>query len=199
MKEKLRLLEVDRKNFYESSQQQIRSNKDTIRRLRQENKDLKATIANAKRGAATVLDKEVRQLDDGIYHNTLGLDTARAKVVEKREMLAKMREELKVVGVECEPLLTEESYLTRKIRLLENRLDKSLIKYNEACAIRKTYDQIVKRLKEERVSFDNQLAAIERTLKAKDHDYEELKRMSHDANHAKEVAKERAPQFQNRV
>ena len=45
------------------------------------------------------------------------------------------------------------------------------------------------RLKEERIGFDNQLAAIERTLKAKEKDLEELVLMSHDAQHAKEVAK----------
>eukprot|EP00992_Anisonema_acinus_P013858 TRINITY_DN8971_c0_g1_i3.p1 TRINITY_DN8971_c0_g1~~TRINITY_DN8971_c0_g1_i3.p1 ORF type:complete len:394 (-),score=107.27 TRINITY_DN8971_c0_g1_i3:120-1301(-) len=79
--------------------------------------------------------------------------------------------------------------------MLENRLDKSMIKYNEAQSIRKTYEQIVKRLKEERIGFDNQLAAIERTLKAKDHDYQELLNMSHDANHAKEIAKAELAQF----
>merc|ERR1719382_1003564 len=79
--------------------------------------------------------------------------------------------------------------MMRQIRTLENRLDKAMIKYNEAQSIRKTYDQIVKRLKEERVNFDNQLGAIEATLHAKEHDYEELLLMSHDASHAKDVAK----------
>jgi hypothetical protein len=36
---------------------------------------------------------------------------------------------------------------------------------------------------------DNQLGAIEATLNAKEHDYEELLLMSHDAAHAKDVAK----------
>ena len=47
----------------------------------------------------------------------------------------------------------------REIRILENRLDKVMIKYNEAQSIRKTYEQIVKRLKEERVGLEklNQL------------------------------------------
>ena len=40
-----------------------------------------------------------------------------------------------------------------------------------------------------RSGFDNQLAAIERTLKAKERDLEELILMSHDANHAKDVSK----------
>lgn len=86
----------------------------------------------------------------------------------------------------------EDSPLTRKIRDLETRLDKAMIKYNEmqvgvraracvrACSapnlrvllqhtqsIKKTYEQIVARLTEERVGFDNQLAALERTVAAK--------------------------------
>jgi hypothetical protein len=52
----------------------------------------------------------------------------------------------------------------------------------------KTYEQIVRRLKEERVGFDNQLAAIERTLSAKQRDYEELLLLAGDANHARETA-----------
>lgn len=82
----------------------------------------------------------------------------------------------------------EESPLTRQIRILENKLDKIMIKYNEAQSIRKTYEQIVKRLKEERIGYDNQLAAIERSLKGKEHDYVELLLLSHDATHAKELA-----------
>ena len=72
--------------------------------------------------------------------------------------------------------------------MLENRLDKAMIKYNEAMSIKKTYELIVKRLKDERVGYDNQLAAIEQSLKGKEHDFEELLLLSHDANHAKELA-----------
>ena len=63
-----------------------------------------------------------------------------------------------------------------------------MIKYNEAQSIRKTYEQIVRRLREERVGFDNQLAAIERTLSAKQRDYEELMLLAGDASHARESA-----------
>merc|ERR1719335_2145893 len=94
---------------------------------------------------------------------------------------------------------TEVSPDLRHIRVLENRLDKSMIKYNEAQSIRKTYEQIVRRLKEERVGFDNQLHAIERTLKAKEHDYEELLLLSHDAYHAKEMAQAELHRFEQGV
>merc|ERR1712054_758344 len=71
--------------------------------------------------------------------------------------------------------------------------------YNEAQSIRKTYEAIVKRLKDERISFDNQLAAIERTLKAKERDYEELLLLSHDAYHAKEMAQAELHRFEQGV
>ena len=45
----------------------------------------------------------------------------------------------------------------RNVRLLENRLDKAMIKYNEAAAIHKTYFLIAKRLREERIGFNNQV------------------------------------------
>merc|ERR1712139_88465 len=94
---------------------------------------------------------------------------------------------------------SEENPMTRGIRGLENKLDKAMIKYNEAQSIRKTYEQIVKRLKEERIGFDNQLAAIERTLKAKERDYEELLLLSHDAYHAKEMAQAELHRFEQGV
>lgn len=53
---------------------------------------------------------------------------------------------------------------------MENRLDKAMIKYNEAMSIKKTYDLILKRLKEERIGYDNQLSAIEESLKGKEQD-----------------------------
>jgi hypothetical protein len=70
------------------------------------------------------------------------------------------------------------------IRQLENKLDKAMIKYNEAMSIRKTYEMIVKRLQDERVGYDNQLAAIEKNLRGKEHDFEELRLLEHDAKYA---------------
>lgn len=87
----------------------------------------------------------------------------------------------------------------RTIRMLENRLDKAMIKYNEAMSIKKTYELIVKRLKDERVGYDNQLAAIEQSLKGKEHDFEELLLLSHDANHAKELAEADLRKFEAEI
>ena len=108
---------------------------------------------------------------------------------QKQKNLDKVTDSIRDLQRDAVKYVEEDTPTTRHIRMLENRLDKSLIKFNEAHSIRKTYEQIVSRLREERIGFDNQLQAIERTLKAKEHDLEELVLMSHDANHAKDQAK----------
>lgn len=63
-----------------------------------------------------------------------------------------------------------------------------MIKYNEAQSIKNTYEHIHERLNKERVSFDNQLSALERTLYSKKRDHEELLLLSSDASQARELA-----------
>lgn len=63
-----------------------------------------------------------------------------------------------------------------------------MIKYNEAQSIRKTYRQITKRLQDERVGFNNQIAGVEETVDAKDGDFKELSLLASDAEQARDVA-----------
>ena len=67
----------------------------------------------------------------------------------------------------------------------ENRLDKVMMSFNEVISINKTYKIILKRLKEERITFDKQLETMERAIKEKQVDFDELLLLSHDANNAK--------------
>jgi chromosome segregation ATPase len=95
-------------------------------------------------------------------------------LVPPLQELQEQKDEVRQLELEARRPNQEDSPLTRNIRMLENRLDKAMIKYNEAQSIRKTYEQIVKRLREERIGFDSQLGALERTMQAKTRDYEEL-------------------------
>merc|ERR1719243_392522 len=119
----------------------------------------------------------------------------------KKKMLVCDQLDGKLKELEVDSTLpgSETSPQMRQIRVLENRLDKAMIKYNEAQSIRKTYEAIVRRLKEERIGFDTMLVAIERTLKAKERDYEELLLLSHDAYHAKEMAQAELHRFEQGV
>ena len=59
-------------------------------------------------------------------------------------------------------------------------------------------NQIVKRLKEERIGYDNQLATIEKCLRSKEKDSQELFLLSQDALKAKETAQSELKKYENR-
>jgi len=44
--------------------------------------------------------------------------------------------------------------------MLENKLDKAIIKFNEATTIRNTYGVILEKLKQERTAYDKQLGSL---------------------------------------
>merc|ERR1719401_3184387 len=126
-------------------------------------------------------------------------DSVKASNDKKRQHLDSLGNKLDELSVGSKLFSSEASPEMRQIRVLENRLDKAMVKHNEANSIKKTYETIVKRLKEERMGFDNQLQAIERTLKSKERDYEELLLLSHDAYHAKEMAQAELHRFEQGV
>ena len=195
LRKKFHLLEGDRKAYYEMSMHTMKENKKVMAQLRCDIKELRKQLAHIQREASSAQkagmtpdQEEVADLDRQVTNMRKICDTLRHQAHQKQSVLQRLRDQAAELELEAQRPSAEDSPLTRKIRMLENRLDKAMIKYNEAQSIRKTYEQIVKRLKEERVGFDNQLQALERTLAAKQHDYEELLLLSGDANHAKEVA-----------
>ncbi|OQS06428.1 hypothetical protein THRCLA_01532 [Thraustotheca clavata] len=191
LREKMRLLQVDRKSNIEQLEANKNSNKELIRQLKHENKELRKQIADMKRAEQTTgpadMDDETTQIAHHLTKCRKQYDDVRHKVAAQVELLEQLKDNVKDLELESKKPSMEDTPETRKIRMLENRLDKAMIKYNEAQSIRKTYEQIVKRLKEERIGFDNQLAAIERAAAAKNHDYDELVMLSNDAAHAKEL------------
>eukprot|EP00297_Palpitomonas_bilix_P003249 CAMPEP_0113876262 /NCGR_PEP_ID=MMETSP0780_2-20120614/5392_1 /TAXON_ID=652834 /ORGANISM="Palpitomonas bilix" /LENGTH=561 /DNA_ID=CAMNT_0000862327 /DNA_START=159 /DNA_END=1844 /DNA_ORIENTATION=+ /assembly_acc=CAM_ASM_000599 len=193
MQERYKMLEGERKSAYETSQFTIKQNRDTVATVKKENKDLRQALAQlqkeqAFKGAGDA-SAELDRLNGTVSELRKRYDDLRHTVYLKSKELEGLQDKLRDLERESIKPNMEDNPLTRQIRTLENRLDKAMIKYNEAQSIRKTYEQIVKRLKEERIGFDNQLAALERQLRQKDKDLEELVLMSHEAQHSKDVAK----------
>lgn len=181
--------ENDRKSNIDVLEANKNSNKEDIRRLRDDNKDLRQKLAQLQKTTGSEESKdEQKHLEREIEKLRKINDDMKNKSTRLRKELDIMRDSVKDLELDSQRPHMEDNEYTRRIRSLENKLDKAMIKYNEAQSIRKTYEQIVRRLTEERVGFDNQLAAIERTLSAKQKDYEELLLLSGDANHARETA-----------
>eukprot|EP00899_Mesostigma_viride_P002513 jgi/Mesvir1/12262/Mv00477-RA.1 len=203
LQKKYALLEGDRKAYYETSQWTIKQNRETMVAVKKENKDLRAQLAamhtDRVRPKTDSQQEELEKMRQYVGDLRKKYDDARIGLEKQRRQIQQLQDGLRDLDRDLSATRAheEDTPMTRHIRMLENRLDKALIKYNEAQSIRKTYEQIVKRLKEERVGFDNQLSAIEKTLHAKEKDLEELILMSHDAQHAKDAAKSELSKVDN--
>jgi len=149
--------------------------------------------------AATVRqdnESELSRLDEQITMLRRKHDELAHSNMEKRRELEKLTDRLQDLSKEASMPSVENNTVMKEIKALEARLAKAVAKYEDAYEVRRTYEQIVKRLKEERIGFANQLEARELTLAAKEGDYEELLLMSHDANQSKELAKQELSKFE---
>ena len=120
------------------------------------------------------------------------LDDMKAKTTKKSEHLQGIQD--KLTELEKKEQINDKGIKKgegdnqqRNIRMLENKLDKAMIKYNEAISIKKSYDIILKKLREERIVYDKQLESMETQLSTKKKEFDEMLLLSHDANHAKEM------------
>eukprot|EP01029_Cantina_marsupialis_P026503 TRINITY_DN7150_c0_g1_i1.p1 TRINITY_DN7150_c0_g1~~TRINITY_DN7150_c0_g1_i1.p1 ORF type:complete len:560 (+),score=192.84 TRINITY_DN7150_c0_g1_i1:72-1751(+) len=192
LRHKFALLTEDRKAFFDTFEKKKTANEKLVREFKKEINALQKKIQNLRKKHAKeskfnnddIIERETRRVD----HLRNNLDTLAHKTQKLLLEEQRFEDQLADLQLDSQQPALEDTPQTRKIRLLENRLDKAMIKYNEAQSIKRTYEQIVKRLKEERVNFDNQLAAIEKTHAAKVQDLEELKMVSVDAMRAQGAA-----------
>jgi len=199
LQRRFQLLEGERKATYETAKLNIQQNKEIIGQMKEENKTLRTDIASLRDNKPKSLEKDLEEHMHSVQILQRRYDLLKNENTKRRANFDQLDVKLGELSVGSKMHASEASPEMRHIRVLENRLDKAMIKYNEATSIRKTYEAIVKRLKDERIGFDNQLAAIERTLKAKERDYEELLLLSHDAYHAKEIAQAELHRFEQGV
>ncbi|GMI36937.1 hypothetical protein TrRE_jg5505 [Triparma retinervis] len=192
LRERMRLLQQDRRANVDLLESNKSGNQEEVRYMREENKDLRVRLSQLQRAGdeSQGENQELVHAQKEVLRMRAEYDSLKSLSNKHKNQLDKLKDEVKTCKLESRRPNQEDNPMTRQIRMLENRLDKAMIKYNEAQSIKTTYEQIVKRLKEERVGFDNQLQALERTLQAKQRDYEELLFLSGDANHAKEVSQQ---------
>jgi len=84
----------------------------------------------------------------------------------------------------------------QRLRDAEMKLEETAARYDEEYRTKITYEQVIKRLKNEQLGFPAEVKALEQTLAQKEADYEQLLLMSHDANQSKEMAKLELSKFE---
>lgn len=190
LRERMRILQNDRAANIDVLEANKSANKDEIKRLRDENKDLRKKLAHLSKTALSDTNEknEIKLIEREVDRLRKIYDEYKLTSTRHRKELDHLKDAVRDLELNSQRPHMEDNEFTRRIRSLENKLDKAMIKFNESQSIRKTYESILQRLNEERVGFDNQLSAIEKTLQAKQRDYDELLLLSGDANHAREVA-----------
>ena len=114
----------------------------------------------------------------------------------KRRELNKLADKLK--DLHNGSYSAEESPQVR-LKEMEDLLSKCAGRYEEEHKLKMTYEQVINRLKHERLGFPENVKALDQVLVTKEHDYESLLLMSHDANHSKEVARQELAKFESLV
>jgi hypothetical protein len=201
LQRRYQLLEGEKKSLIDTSHQSIKQNREIIEQLKNENKNCRLVLSQNKDiNSNKISNNEISELNQtkNKYNNLINENNKKELLLND---LNNKLIELQNKSKSLIPLKNGDASnpLTRQIRVLENRIDKSMIKYNEAQSIKRTYEQILKQLKEERIGFDQKISQYEEELKLKKKDYEELLLLSHDAMHAKEMAQAELHRFEQGV
>ncbi|XP_071393448.1 coiled-coil domain-containing protein 151 [Centroberyx affinis] len=215
MQRKIQLLEGDRTAYYESSQSTIKKNRESILQLRQDNKRLHRKFAETLAGDEHVIKEAFhnRGLEKDAYRNMSGkaaLTALDQKVLIKMKRLNALkhttqthRQQLEELQMQYQRLKPEGSSITqsadvrsqkraedaRNLRVLENNLEKTQLKCQEAEHIMRGYLKLKNHLQEESLSFQGQLDYLEADILKHREELHNLQVMNNDAQLSKDAAK----------
>lgn len=87
----------------------------------------------------------------------------------------------------------------KRLRLLENELNKAELKHSEAVTIQRTYNQIKSHLLSESLTYSNRLDELEKQIQAANEELKKLKIINKDAFIAKENVSNEYSKFEDKV
>ena len=90
--------------------------------------------------------KSQRNVEKDLMQWRKKCDELKARTSKKRQQLNSLSDRLNEVNIVQSDLNNDDHPQMKQIRLLGNRLDKIMIKYNEALDVKKTYDVIQSKL-----------------------------------------------------
>lgn len=204
MKKRQSVMDVGQRNQLESIQAEVRHNAEVLATLRRENKELHTVLTQTIRGQRNINIDEHYQKEEEMLHNKLcvlkrSLNAVKARNTEMTKEIEKTMQENTYTMKEGDATMDEGSAVAQKIRTLENRLDKCLIKHNEVDAIRKTYEVILERLQLEQGGFDLQLNALEKTIASDDKELQDLSSVGAEAAKSRDEAKAELARLKQRL
>ena len=190
-----RNMEQNRRAYTEESQNIIRRQKAAIKKLKKDYEALKAELVMEQRHAAGVgkrgASSELQRIQDlgDLYTQKIAVETKNIEEMDKAigMMKAKILQQRKLMGG-VNAAKENQMMVQKQIRILENRLDKALVKFNEALAHNKQLRETIDNLRRERVVFDNIYRKLEKELHEKKKQMANVIEMSNQAYEARDAA-----------
>merc|ERR1719274_296931 len=178
LQRKFRVLENDKRAYSEDSQAIIRKQRATIEKLTRENRQMKQDLNETRAVAASRSESKssankLQQIQENkeTVERQLQFELERRNdATERLDQLRKTTSDVRLDlakrgGANAARENTEA--ISKQIRVLENRLDKSLQKFNEAIAYNKSLREQIDGLRRERVVFDSIYKKLEQELQQK--------------------------------
>lgn len=166
-----RRMDIDRRAYAEQSQAVLRKQQITIDKFKKDNETLKNDIAMIMRASNRPMtanqQETVQAITDVGDKYATAIEYERQNIATMEEQIAILRQKAlqqrkAMGGVNASK---ENHYMIiKQIKILENRLDKSLIKFNEAVSMNKELRDQIDDLRRERVVFENIYRKMEREL-----------------------------------
>ncbi|KAF1330693.1 hypothetical protein FI667_g4893, partial [Globisporangium splendens] len=164
-----RNMELNRKVYADESHQVMWRQQAAIDKLKKDNDEMKNELSLATRhfteSSATQQQEQLTKLHEQIesYNKksvieTKKLDTLMQQIQIMKHKVLHQKKHMDGVNAAKE----NQQMVSKQIRILENRLDKSLIKFNEAIAQNKILREEIDNLRRERVVFDTIYRKLEK-------------------------------------
>lgn len=178
LQRKFRVLENDKRAYSEDSQGIIRKQRATIEKLTRENRTMKAEVNDSRGSTTTGPEKKIaleavgklsEQLDQMQVQHDQELDNNKkleAQLDSTTKAVFMTRERMAAHGG-VNAALENSKAVQKQIRILENRLDKSLQTFNEAIAANRKLREQIDLLRRERLVFDDIYRKLENELQQK--------------------------------
>ncbi|KPA75174.1 hypothetical protein ABB37_08836 [Leptomonas pyrrhocoris] len=204
MKSRQSVLDVGQRNQLEAMQAEVRRNNEQLTTLRRENKELRSVLQQTLRGQRNISVEDHYAKEEELLHNKncvlkRSLNAVKAKNSELMKEIEKAVEENTFLLQEGHGAMEEDSSVAHKIRALENRLDKCLVKHNEVNTIRRTYETLLERLQLEQAGFNTQVSSTEQALQCADKELAELVAVWKSAAKARDAAKAEVADLKSQI
>jgi enolase len=161
LQRKYRIMEGDRKSYAEEVQNVVRKQKSQIEKLKRENSQLKSELSLESRAAAVgdsgAVSTKLTALQDAQELAARAIEAEKRRAEEMGTRLRMAREQMLLEKKEmggANGQAEQHHAIQKQVKVLEHRLHRSLIKFNESISANKELRDTIDNLRRERVVFD---------------------------------------------